>query len=588
MDAAALRADRCASLPDYMVPSAIVVLERLPLTPNGKLDRRALPAPDLTAAARARPRTPQEEVLCGLFAEVLGLERVGIDDNFFELGGDSIMSIQLVSRARKAGLVITPRAVFQHQTVEALAGVAAAGCGSRLHGARLASGSLAGDANHALADGAWRPDRSFQTSRAAAGAGGSARGPSASGRAGGTRSSRCVTSAIGEGHPRLALEFGNCSAGCSEGARPSASGRRRERGGLTLADIEAHTRAAEDRLLPTAGTMVQAVWFDAGSERPGRLLLMMHHLAVDWVSWRILEPDLATAYAAITNGAAPALPARRASFRKWSERLAAQAENRGGRRRRVLERNARPAHAYRSSKAPSIGNATSPELHEQLRFALPASVTESLLTRVPAVFHAGTNDVLVRALLGLVARRAGGRQRQSCSVDRSEGHGREEIYADLDLSRTVGSFTSLFPMRVDCGTFDLADALAGGLTMGRVFKLIKEQLRAVPDNGIGYGLLRYLNPHTASQLLALARPQIRFGYYGRFTAEPRADWNEAPQVVTVAAGDPAIPLAHCLEIQAVTQDTREGAVYWPPAFGRRHCLTKQPFRDTGSTLVQVP
>src|SRR5262245_56225435 len=124
-DPSALRTHLAASLPDYMVPSAFVALDQLPLTPNGKLDRKALPAPDLAPAQVQRgPRTPREELLCALFAEVLRLDRVGIDDNFFALGGDSIMSIQLVSRARKAGLAITPRAVFQHQTVEALAGVA--------------------------------------------------------------------------------------------------------------------------------------------------------------------------------------------------------------------------------------------------------------------------------------------------------------------------------------------------------------------------------------------------------------------------------------------------------------------------------
>src|SRR4029077_16362590 len=149
LDTVALRAALSRQLPDYMVPSALVVLERLPLTPNGKLDRRALPEPELGSAHSHRtPRTPQETILCSLFAEVLGLERVGIDDNFFERGGDSIVSIQLVSRARRAGLSITPRMVFQHQTVEALAAAASvvaepvASALSEMDRARLAVGVL--------------------------------------------------------------------------------------------------------------------------------------------------------------------------------------------------------------------------------------------------------------------------------------------------------------------------------------------------------------------------------------------------------------------------------------------------------------
>ncbi len=123
-DAAVLRSHLAESLPDYMVPSAFVLLKELPLTPNGKLDRRALPAPEVTPAVRRGPRTPQEEIFCALFRQVLGIKQVGIDENFFALGGDSIVSIQLVSLARKAGLLITPRAVFQHQTVAALAAAA--------------------------------------------------------------------------------------------------------------------------------------------------------------------------------------------------------------------------------------------------------------------------------------------------------------------------------------------------------------------------------------------------------------------------------------------------------------------------------
>jgi aryl carrier-like protein len=143
IDVAALRGQLGASLPDYMVPSGIVVLASFPLTPNGKLDRGGLPAPDLTPQVVRLPRTPQEEVLCALYAEVLGVARVGIDDSFFALGGDSIMSIQLVSRARKAGLEITPRAVFQHQTVAALASSAIVVAGKSAVEADIAVGSMA-------------------------------------------------------------------------------------------------------------------------------------------------------------------------------------------------------------------------------------------------------------------------------------------------------------------------------------------------------------------------------------------------------------------------------------------------------------
>ena len=202
LDTAALRAALSRQLPDYMVPSALVVLERLPLTPNGKLDRRALPEPELGSAHSHRaPRTPQETILCSLFAEVLGLERVGIDDNFFERGGDSIVSIQLVSRARRAGLSITPRMVFQHQTVEALAAAAgvvaepAASALSEAERARLAVGVLPATPIMRWLQGARRTARWVQPVDAAAGAGGTFAGASDGGACGGARSSRCTAAA---------------------------------------------------------------------------------------------------------------------------------------------------------------------------------------------------------------------------------------------------------------------------------------------------------------------------------------------------------------------------------------------------------
>src|SRR6266849_5948007 len=328
-DAAALRAHLGRSLPDYMVPAAFVALDRLPLTPNGKLDRQALPAPELTpTAVRRAPRTPQEEMLCALFAEVLGLERVGIDDNFFALGGDSIMSIQLVSRARKAGLAITPRAVFQHQTVAGLAGAAGVigePCGAV---ADIATGGLAPTPiMHWLLERGGPLDRFNQSMLLQV--------PAGMREADLTSALQAVLdhhdalrlrleAAAGEGEWKLEV----APAGAVDAG---ACLRRIDIGGLDAAGREAciceHARAAESRLLPAAGVLVQAVWFDAGAQRSGRLLLTIHHLAIDGVSWRILVPELAAAWSAVAGGGVPALTARGTSFRRWSQWLELRAQD---------------------------------------------------------------------------------------------------------------------------------------------------------------------------------------------------------------------------------------------------------------------
>ena len=360
LDPAALRLALSRQLPDYMVPQALVVLDRLPLTPNGKLDRRALPEPELGApAAQRAARTPQEAILSSLFAEVLGLERVGIEDNFFELGGDSIVSIQLVSRARRAGLSITPRAVFQHQTVEALAAVA----GVVAAPASMSPASMVSEADRAgLAIGGlpatpimrWLKERGGPLDRFSQGM--LLRVPA------GLLEEHLAAAlaAVLDHHDALRLRLTQVpqEASPDRGAWRDAAGgvemdadwrleiapagsvaaggclRRVDVGdGVDWGDaalrglIAAEAQAAEQRLRPAAGAMVQAVWFDAGPERAGRLWLSIHHLAVDGVSWRILVPDLAAAWRAISMGQAVALPQRGTSFRGWAERLEAHARH---------------------------------------------------------------------------------------------------------------------------------------------------------------------------------------------------------------------------------------------------------------------
>ena len=574
VDAAELRSHVGRSLPDYMVPSAFVVLERLPLTPNGKLDRRALPAPELTPATVRAPRTPQEEILCALFAEVLGLARVGIDDNFFALGGDSIMSIQLVSRARQAGLVITPRAVFQHQTVEALA----------------AAAKLLAETSSALPDvaiGALSPtpimrwlverggpiDRFNQATLLRLPAG--------------LQEEHLIAAlqAVLDHHDALRLRVvapAESGEWRLEIAPPGAVGassclRRVAIGGLDAEALRARigeqARAAESRLAPAAGMMVQAVWFDAGVAAAGRLLLTIHHLAVDGVSWRILVADLAAAWEAIGRGAEPALGPRGTSLRRWSQRLAAEAENplRVGELAFWTGMLREPAALLVEGLLDGDRDLAGTARH--LTLTLPAAMTGALLTRVPAAFHGGINDVLLTGLVVAVAQwcRRRGRGSGNAVLLDVEGHGREEIFPDVDLSRTVGWFTSLYPVRLDPGSLDVEEAMAGGAALGRALKLIKEQLHAVPDHGLGYGLLRYLNAQTAAQLSGFARPQLGFNYLGRLPAAAATDWGRAGEADALGSGgDPAMRLPHALEVNALTLDGSDGATLsatwsWAPA-----------------------
>ena len=556
-DAAELRSHVGASLPDYMVPSAYVVLDRLPLTPNGKLDRRGLPAPEVTAVAvRRGARTPQEEILCGLFAEVLGLERVGIDDNFFALGGDSIMSIQLVSRARKAGLAITPRAVFQHQTVEALAGVA----GLLAETARAQADIATGDVPPTpimrwLLERGGPIDRFSQAMllQVPAGLQGDHLVGALQSMLDHHDALRLRLDGAAQQHPPWRLEVAAPGT-----VKASACLRRIDISGLDEAALRAciagEAQAAERRLAPAAGVMVQAVWFEAGADAAGRLLLTIHHLAVDGVSWRILLPELAAAWQALERGLVPVPAARGTSFRQWAHRLASHARD-GGR----LGELALWSAMLRAPSLSLVDGALDPVRDVSgtaghLTLTLPAEVTAGLLTRVPAAFHGGINDVLLTGLAVAIAhwcRRRGRGSGPAVLVD-VEGHGREEVFADVDLSRTVGWFTSLFPLRLDLGGLDLEEALAGGPALGRVLKSIKEQLHALPDNGLGYGVLRYLNPQTGGELASLAAPQIGFNYLGRFAAAAGADWGAAPETVGLGGGD--APLAHALEINAVTLD----------------------------------
>ncbi|MGW7556847.1 condensation domain-containing protein, partial [Streptomyces rimosus] len=446
---AALRAHVAERLPEYMVPAALVPLDRLPLTPNGKVDRRALPAPDFAGQVSGRaPRTPVEETLCTLFAEVLGLERVGIDDDFFQVGGDSVMSMQLASRARRAGLNLTPRQVFEQSTPERLAeAVESDRAADRARAAgNVGTGPIAATpAMRALGGHAFdRGLAEWITVTAPAGleAHTLTAGLAAVLDTHDMLRARVVTD--GDAGPVLvAGERGTVDA-ASALTRVDATG-------ISDDDLDAVAdragREAAEQLDPAAGPVLRAVWLDAGPDRTGRLALVAHHLVVDEASWRIIVTDLAAACAAVADGAVPELAPVGTSFRRWAEEL--------------------------TGESPAPVTDLSAMAHRS--WTVPRDTAVTLLHRTLPLYHCEPHEVLLAALAGAIARDESG----ASVVVAVEQDGRDSG----ELARTVGRFTALGPVRLDLSGTDLDGAWAGGPAAGTLVKAVKEQLRARPGAG---------------------------------------------------------------------------------------------------------
>ena len=484
-------------LADYMVPTHLLFLERLPVTANGKLDRKALPKPDASVLqdSYVAPRSELEQQIAAIWAEVLKLDRVGVTDNFFELGGDSIISIQVVSRARQAGIHFTPKALFQHQTVQDLASVATRMEGS---GPQIDQAPVVGETRLLPIQQAF-----FEQSIAE---------PHHWNQAVLLASTRLIDGAalekalhtLVEHHDALRLRFtpqqdagawlaAHCAPGDVEAGLLWAE---------TLTDanaLQALCERAQRSLNLQQGPLLLAVLatLPDGSQR---LLLVIHHLAVDGVSWRILLEDLQNAYDRHVAGQPAVLPARTTSTKAWAERLQAYAQS-----------DAVQAElGYWQSQLQGV-DAQLPQdradgsLHGRhtatVHARLDRQQTSRLLQQAPAAYRTQVNDLLLTALARVIARWT---QRDEVLVQ-LEGHGREDLFDAVDLTRTVGWLTSLFPVK-----------LTAASSLDASIKQIKEQLRAIPDKGIGYGALRYLgNLHARDVLARLPVPPITFNYLGQ-------------------------------------------------------------------------
>ena len=536
----AVRQQLSTRLPAYMLPTQIVVLEALPMTSSGKIDRKALPAPVFADTPFRAPQNSTEQILAEIYAQVLGLERVGVDESFFDLGGDSIMSMQVVARSRAAGLVCRPRDIFVEQTVAGLARVVEVAVGAASAVDEGVGVVVATPIMRWLQSVDGPVDQFNQTMVLQA--------PSGVSHA----DVAVVLQALLDQHPMLRLRVDADDWSLTV----PAAGSVHAGSCLCVVDVlsDEALMAARARLSPAAGVMLSALWVPS----TGQLALIIHHLAVDGVSWRILLEDLNIAWAQHHHEQPITLPAVGTSFQRWASLLAEHA-----RAAVVLDQ----AGAWREISAtpaalPQVQAAVDTYASAgHLSVSLDGESTRLLMSEVPVAFHMGIHDILLIAF-GLAWAEFLGAGDSAIGID-VEGHGRdEELAADVDLSRTVGWFTTKYPVALTVGALHWTQVVAGDAALGAIIKDIKEQLRAVPDP-LTYGMLRYLNIDTE---LTGPDPTIGFNYLGRVgTPAPEAEasgdlWliSEDGSAATATATAVPMPLMHTVELNAVTVDTGSG------------------------------
>ncbi|MDJ0839477.1 MAG: amino acid adenylation domain-containing protein [Acidobacteriota bacterium] len=483
-------------LPEYMIPASITVLEAFPLTPNGKIDTKALPVPGTEAdnGLITEPRNKNERILAEIWAEALNLPKVGIHDNFFALGGDSIMGIQTIAAANRRGLALSTKHLFRYQTIADLAVHA-----SMKTGLQAEQGTVTGEAplspiQHRHLYGNTRPGPYFNMSINL------------------SVSEILNPNILKRSLDRITAHHDALRARFAPGSRvqrfEGLEGKHYGFHHIDLSDREnplqalieaAQTRQAE--VDQADGPLMQVTLAEMPAGQCQRLVITTHHLVFDGVSSRILVEDLETVYSALARNEEPALMPKTTSWKHWCERLQniATGEEVTAQMPWWLERVSRPAALLPViPDAPKTVSTT-----RTIHLTLTEEETSKLLQQVPSAYNTRIDDVLLCALVTAVA----GITKNDKLIIAMEGHGREDLFDDVDITRTIGWFTAMYPVLLD---------LQGNTDCGNALKTIKEQLRQIPLKGLGYGLLRHLNENKQQRFEDESKPQISFNYLGRF------------------------------------------------------------------------
>ncbi|MEL6928913.1 MAG: amino acid adenylation domain-containing protein [Cyanobacteria bacterium J06600_6] len=478
-------------LPEYMIPGAFVVLDRFPLTPNGKIDKKSLPDPELNrselAAEITIANTETEAKLVKIWQELLGRSEIGTRDNFFALGGDSILAIQVIAKASQVGIQLTPKNLFQYQTIALLARVAQDKQQTVVEQGVITGEVLLTPIQH------WFFAQELQD-------------PHHWNQSVWLEASQVLQRDILEiaiakllqHHDGLRLSFHQTESGWQQINNDNNLP-------MPLVEInlaEYSAAVQESEILKSANQLqasfslesaplIKIALFRLGNDRADRLLIIAHHLIIDGVSWRIILEDLVTIYQQLADGQEILIPPKTTAWQRWAKEL------------QQLDLSAELDYWVKqkdrsSQESPSYIAATVAE-SQVMAIALSEEETRQLLTEVSNVYQTQINDILLTALI----------QTWRTLYDKNsllielESHGREDIFNDIDISRTVGWFTTIYPLVLNLNTTDIATNI----------KSVKEQVRSIPNKGISYGILRYLNQKPT--LCDFPKALIRFNYLGQ-------------------------------------------------------------------------
>lgn len=534
-------------LPAEMMPSAFVALDDFPLTITGKVNRKVLPVPEkLQVKPRLVPQAPRtdiEKTLASIFQQVLGVERVGRDDNFFELGGDSILSLQIVALAAEAGLHFRPQHVFQAPTIAGLVTLAKSIEPTHVQPIQASGEGVIPltpiqhwffqqdfpESHH------WNQSLMFIPSRTLH-----------------PLHLRPAVSALLRQHDALRLRFENGTSGWQQTLSESVEHIPLEVIDLSTLSraqqenaVDKHVAAQQTSLNLSAGPLIRVVYFVFGANHPGRLLIVIHHLVVDGVSWRILLEDLQSAYLQNERGLSVRLPAKTTAFYTWARRLASYAQSTD----LIQEASFWQRMLDTCQQAPVGGHFIPDQISAQqntegsarrVSVSLTYEETQSLVHQAADAYRTEIVDLLLSALVRAFQRLT---SREAFWID-LEAHGREDIFDDIDLSRTVGWFTNIYPVCLE---------LPLNASFDQSIKSIKKQLHRIPRHGLGYCLLRYLcqDPKLGELFKEVPPAPVSFNYLGQLsdTSVGRLFFGLAPQPLGHQR-NPGAQRPHPIEINA--------------------------------------